>query len=219
MVERVTVECRDWQYDAVSIGYPRLVGPQGPRAEPGNLGAHRAIEGDGEVEPDPPRVLNDAAMQTLDTYDGGRMLFIGLGTGVGSAFIAQHVIVPLELGGLPWRRNRAVWKTLGREGATRQARLAQGGGAGGRTVRRLGGGNAKHFRPGPSGASATTWPRFAAGSGSGTCPTCRRFRARTRRRWSRRQASGGSSDAVVAHDQASPATRRMSSASVRPPSG
>jgi predicted NBD/HSP70 family sugar kinase len=119
MVELVTAECGDWDYDAVSIGYPGLVGAQGPRAEPGNLGAGWVGFNFAAAFDRPVRVLNDAAMQALGSYDGGRMLFIGLGTGVGSAFIAQHVIVPLELGGLPWRGKRALWKTLGRAGLER----------------------------------------------------------------------------------------------------
>ena len=102
LVERAIEATRDWAYDAVSIGYPGRVGRSNPVAEPGNLG-------DGWVNFDfekafsrPVRVVNDAALQALGTYDEGRMLFLGLGTGLGSALIVDHVIVPLELGCLPY---------------------------------------------------------------------------------------------------------------------
>lgn len=124
MVELVTERCADWDYEAVSIGYPGLVGAQGPSAEPGNLGPGWVGFNFAAAFDRPVRILNDAAMQALGSYDGGRMLFIGLGTGVGSAFIAQHVIVPLELGGLPWRGRRALWKTLGRDGLQRLGKRA-----------------------------------------------------------------------------------------------
>jgi predicted NBD/HSP70 family sugar kinase len=124
MVELVIEACSDWEYEAVSVGYPGLVGTQGPRAEPGNLGPGWVGFNFAAAFDRPVRVLNDAAMQALGSYDGGRMLFIGLGTGVGSAFIAQHVIVPLELGALPWRGKRVLAKTLGREGLERLGKRA-----------------------------------------------------------------------------------------------
>ena len=81
LVARTRALVSDWHYDAVSIGYPGRVGPDGPSAEPGNLA-------DGWVGFDypaafqhPVRIVNDAAMQALGSYDGGRMLFLGLGTG------------------------------------------------------------------------------------------------------------------------------------------
>jgi predicted NBD/HSP70 family sugar kinase len=119
LVAAVMKKCADWDYEAVSIGYPGLVGGQGPRAEPGNLGPGWVGFNYAAAFDRPVRILNDAAMQALGSYDGGRMLFLGLGTGVGSALIAQHAVVPLELGGLPWRRGRALWKTLGRKGLAR----------------------------------------------------------------------------------------------------
>ena len=124
MVELVKEKCSDWEYEAVSIGYPGLVGAQGPRAEPANLGPGWVGFNFAAAFDCPVRILNDAAMQALGSYDGGRMLFIGLGTGVGSAFIAQHAIVPLELGGLPLRGKRALWKTLGRQGLARLGKRA-----------------------------------------------------------------------------------------------
>jgi polyphosphate glucokinase len=86
----------------VSLGIPGAVDGRRPRAEPGNLG-------DGWVDFDferafdrPVRIVNDAVMQAVGAYDGGRMLFLGLGTGLGSALVSEHVVVPLKLGMLPF---------------------------------------------------------------------------------------------------------------------
>ena len=87
-----------WTYEAISIGYPGLVGARGPRSEPGNLGPGWVGFNFAAAFGCPVRILNDAAMQALGNYDGGRMLFLGLGTGVGSALIADRVIVPPRTG-------------------------------------------------------------------------------------------------------------------------
>jgi len=118
MVELVREMASDWQYDAVSIGYPGQVGDHGPRSEPGNLGAGWVGFNFAAAFDRPVRIVNDAAMQALGSYDGGRMLFLGLGTGLGSAMIAENVIVPLELGELPYRRRR-LGEVLGRDGLER----------------------------------------------------------------------------------------------------
>lgn len=102
MVEQVRKCTKDWRYDAVSIGVPALVGPGGLLAEPGNLGHGWCGFNYAAAFDCPVRIANDAAMQALGSYDGGRMLFLGFGTGLGSALIAEHVIVPLELGDLPF---------------------------------------------------------------------------------------------------------------------
>lgn len=119
MVAAVKELAADWSYEAISIGYPGQVGDHGPRSEPGNLGAgwvgfdfHAAFG-------KPVRMVNDAAMQALGSYDGGRMLFLGLGTGLGSTLIAESVIVPLELGQLRWRKGRMLGEVLGRPGLER----------------------------------------------------------------------------------------------------
>jgi polyphosphate glucokinase len=116
LVRNVLEVTRDWRFDAVSIGYPGAVDASGPRAEPGNLG-------DGWVGFDfraafarPVRIANDAVMQALGAYDGGRMLFLGLGTGLGSAFVAEHVVVPMELGNLPFGDSRTLAQRVGRRG-------------------------------------------------------------------------------------------------------
>jgi polyphosphate glucokinase len=156
LVQAVTETVGDWDYEAISIGYPGLVGPQGPRSEPGNLGAGWVGFNFAVAFDRPVRIINDAAMQALGSYDGGRMLFLGLGTGLGSALIAQNVIVPLELGGLPWRRGRMLAEVLGRDGLKRSGRrtwrkhlraaLETLAGAFSVDYIVLGGGNAKHLK-------------------------------------------------------------------------
>jgi polyphosphate glucokinase len=103
LVDQVRGATADWRYDVISLGFPGVVANGRPDAEPGNLG-------DGWVGFDferafgrPVRLVNDAVLQALGAYDGGRMLFLGLGTGLGSALVTEHVIVPLELGCLPAR--------------------------------------------------------------------------------------------------------------------
>ena len=98
MVEEVKTLAKGWKYDAVSVGLPAQVGEHGPIAEPGNLGPGWVGFDYAAAFDCPVRLINDAAMQALGSYDGGRMLFIGLGTGVGSALIAEHVLITLELG-------------------------------------------------------------------------------------------------------------------------
>src|SRR5688572_1633128 len=100
MVHEARRAARGWKYDAVSIGYPGLVGDSGPLAEPGNLGPGWVGFDFAAAFDCPVKIVNDAGMQALGTYDGGRMLFLGLGTGVGSALIVDHVLIPLELGDL-----------------------------------------------------------------------------------------------------------------------
>jgi len=104
MVAGVKKLAGDWKYDAVSIGYPGPVVKNRPLAEPHNLGR-------GWVEFDfkaafkrPVRVVNDAAMQALGSYRRGKMLFLGLGTGLGSAMIVDGIIEPMELAHLPYKK-------------------------------------------------------------------------------------------------------------------
>jgi hypothetical protein len=116
MVEAVSGIAQDWEYDVVSIGYPGPVGTQGPRSEPGNLGSGWVGFDFAAAFERPVRIINDAAMQALGSYDGGRMLFLGFGTGLGSALIAENVIVPLELGKIVYDRNETLGELLGRKG-------------------------------------------------------------------------------------------------------
>ena len=114
MVQEVRRAARDWKFSAVSIGYPGQVGGQGPISEPGNLG-HGWVGFDFAAAFEcPVRIVNDAAMQALGSYDGGRMLFIGLGTGVGSVLIVDHTIIPLELGELAYKPGHTLSTRLGR---------------------------------------------------------------------------------------------------------
>jgi polyphosphate glucokinase len=116
LVTKVRESTSDWKYDVISIGYPGAVDARGPSAEPGNL-AHGWLRFDfSKAFGKPVRVLNDAAMQALGGYDGGRMLFIGLGTGVGSALVTEHVVVPLELGCLPYAPGETIVERIGAAG-------------------------------------------------------------------------------------------------------
>ncbi len=105
MVARVKKLAGNWQYDAISIGYPGHVLHNQPSTEPHNL-AQGWVGFDFEYAFERPvRMVNDAAMQALGSYQGGKMLFLGLGTGLGSALIVDSVIVPMELAHLPYKKN------------------------------------------------------------------------------------------------------------------
>jgi polyphosphate glucokinase len=104
MVSTVKKLAQGWAYDVVSVGFPGPVLHDRPVAEPHNLGS-------GWLEFDfalafglPVRVVNDAAMQALGSYRGGKMLFLGLGTGLGSAMIVNGIVEPMELGHLPYKK-------------------------------------------------------------------------------------------------------------------
>jgi len=104
MVAGVAAETADWPFDVASIGIPAPVDDGRVRTEPVNLGPgwvgfdfERAIG-------KPTKVVNDAAMQALGSYEGGKMLFLGLGTGLGSALVVDGRVEPLELGHLPFRK-------------------------------------------------------------------------------------------------------------------
>jgi polyphosphate glucokinase len=116
MVNAVRKRTQDWQYDVVSIGYPGPVGVHGPRSEPGNLGSGWVGFDFAAAFERPVRIINDAAMQALGSYEGGRMLFLGFGTGLGSALIAENVIIPLELGKLLYDKDETLGALLGRKG-------------------------------------------------------------------------------------------------------
>ncbi|HKQ27527.1 MAG TPA: ROK family protein [Burkholderiales bacterium] len=123
MIDKARKEAKGWDYDAVSIGLPAMVGPNGPLAEPGNLG-HGWVGFDyAAAFGCPVRMANDAAMQALGSYDGGRMLFIGFGTGLGSALIADHIIIPLELGDLQFE-DGTYSELLGRDSFDRLGKKA-----------------------------------------------------------------------------------------------
>lgn len=116
LVAGVKEHTADWKYDAISVGYPGVVGADGPAAEPGNLGEGWVGFDFSAAFGRPVRVANDAVLQALGGYDGGRMLFLGLGTGLGSALVVERVVIPLELGGLHYRPGEMIWERLGKEG-------------------------------------------------------------------------------------------------------
>ena len=111
LVKEVTA---DWRFDVVALGYPGAVDDNGPAAEPGNLAPGWVGYDFAKAFERPVRVVNDAVMQALGAYESGRMLFLGLGTGVGSALITEHVLIPLELGSLPHVGGGTVAEHLGR---------------------------------------------------------------------------------------------------------
>ena len=115
-VKRLTA---DWRYDAVSIGYPGVVVHGRPLAEPHNLGRGWMGFDFPKAFGCPVRMVNDAVMQALGSYRGGRMLFLGLGTGLGSAMIIDGVLEPMELAHLPYRKDRTYEDYVGLRGLER----------------------------------------------------------------------------------------------------
>jgi predicted NBD/HSP70 family sugar kinase len=104
MVQQVKELSKDWSYDAVSIGYPAPVVHGRPLREPYNLGSGWVGFNFRKAFGCPVKVVNDAAMQALGSYEGGRMLFLGLGTGLGSAMIVDGIVEPMELAHLPYKK-------------------------------------------------------------------------------------------------------------------
>jgi len=104
MVAGVKEATKDWEYDVVTVGYPGAVVQNRPVAEPHNL-APGWVGFDYRSEFGlPVKVINDAAMQALGSYRGGKLLFLGLGTGLGTTFIVDGLVEPMELGHLPYRK-------------------------------------------------------------------------------------------------------------------
>jgi polyphosphate glucokinase len=114
MMASIKKNTHDWKYDCISLGYPGPVIHDSPLAEPFNLGK-------GWVKFDykkafgnkPLRMLNDAAMQALGSYKHGRMLFLGLGTGLGAALVVDGVVQAVELAHLPWKKGKTYEDFLG----------------------------------------------------------------------------------------------------------
>jgi polyphosphate glucokinase len=104
MVAAVLKIADGWKYKAVSIGYPGVVLHGKPISEPHNLGRGWVGFDFEAAFACPVKLVNDAAMQALGSYDGGKMLFLGLGTGLGSAMIVDGIVEPMELGHLPYRK-------------------------------------------------------------------------------------------------------------------
>ncbi len=162
LVEEVFKVAAGWKFDRVTIGYPGEVRHGHPVAEPFNLG-------DGWVDFDyaaafkvPVRIMNDACMQALGSYEGGRMLFLGLGTGLGTTLIIDKVIAPMELAHLPYRKGRTFEDYVGERGLVKLGKKKWHRAVFDVTMRLkaalvadyvvLGGGNAKKLEELPPGA-------------------------------------------------------------------
>ncbi len=122
MVKQVLEATKDWQYDAVSIGYPGPVEHDHPLAEPHNLSPGWVGFSYKRAFGKPLRFMNDAAMQALGGYRGGKMLFIGLGTGMGSAVVFDGTVVPLELAHLRYKNGRTYEDYVGLAGLERRGK-------------------------------------------------------------------------------------------------
>jgi polyphosphate glucokinase len=113
MVKQVAGLTADWTYDVVSVGYPGPVVRDRPTTQPYNLGTGWKGFDFTKAFGRPTKVVNDALMQALGSYEGGKMLFLGLGTGLGSAMIVDGALVPMELGHLPYRKDKVFEDFVG----------------------------------------------------------------------------------------------------------
>src|SRR6267378_6453154 len=119
MVKAVREIAKTWEYNAVSIGYPGPVVHNQALTEPHNLGRGWVGFDFQKAFGCPVRFINDAAMQALGSYEGRRMLFLGLGTGLGSAMIVDGILEPMELAHLPYKKGRTFEDYLGIRGMQR----------------------------------------------------------------------------------------------------
>jgi polyphosphate glucokinase len=119
MMRRLLAAVKDWRYDAVSIGFPGAVLNGKPISEPRNLASGWVGFNFKKAFGCPVKVVNDAAMQALGCYRRGRMLFLGLGTGLGSALIVDGVLEPMELAHLPYKKGRTYEEWVGKKGLRR----------------------------------------------------------------------------------------------------
>jgi predicted NBD/HSP70 family sugar kinase len=122
MVAAVRAATVGWIYDAVSMGYPGPVVQGHPIREPFNLGRGWVRFKFKKVFPRPIKIVNDAAMQALGSYQGGQMLFLGLGTGLGSALIADNALAPMELAHLPYKKGWSYEDYIGEAGLKRHGK-------------------------------------------------------------------------------------------------
>ena len=119
MVAGVKKLAKGWTYDVVSMGFPGPVMHHKPVLEPHNLGKGWVGFDYEKAFGKPVRILNDAAMQALGSYKGGRMLFLGLGTGLGSAMVIDGIVEPMELAHLPYKKGRTFEDYVGLRGLER----------------------------------------------------------------------------------------------------
>jgi len=119
MVKDVRDATKDWKYSGVSMGYPGPVVHGHPLSNPHNLGGGWVGFDFRKAFGRPVKIVNDAAMQALGIYKGGRMLFFGLGTGLGSAMIVDGILEPMEVAHLPFKKGRTYEDYLGIRGLKR----------------------------------------------------------------------------------------------------
>lgn len=161
LIAQIKETAEDWKYDAVALGFPSPVKDGRVTKDPKHLAKGWVGYDFRKSLGKPMQVINDAAMQALGSYKGGRMLFLGLGTGLGSTLIWDRNVLPLELGDLPYPGVKKIEDVLGKSGLNRlgrkawQAEVLE-------VVRQLklsfiadhvvlGGGNAKQFEKLPAG--------------------------------------------------------------------
>ena len=119
MVAQVKALITDWKFDAISMGFPAPVRDGQIQSEPKHLGKGWVGFDFEKALGRPVRILNDAAMQALGSYHGRRMLFLGLGTGLGSALVLDNCVLQLELGDLPYCNGSIIEDYLGKPGLAR----------------------------------------------------------------------------------------------------
>jgi polyphosphate glucokinase len=122
MCKWVRKAASDWPYDVAAVGYPAPVVHGKPVHEPYNLGKGWVGFDYAKGLGCPVKVLNDAAMQAVGSYEGGRMLFLGLGTGLGSAMIVGSIVEPMELAHLPYKKGKTYEDYLGLRGLKRMGK-------------------------------------------------------------------------------------------------
>lgn len=161
MVRGVIAATEDWEYEAISLGFPGLVREGRIARNPLNLAGGWMEYDFDKAFKRPVRIINDAAMQALANYETGRLLFLGLGTSVGATLIVDDTVVPLEIGTMPLSKSEAFMDRLSKEALTTLGKRRWQ-----KSVTRavsllhnifwpdhfkLGGGNAKHVDPLPEG--------------------------------------------------------------------
>lgn len=121
-IAKVRTATEDWPFDRATIGYPGPVVDGAIQKEPVNLGEGWLGFDFASALKCPVKIINDAAMQALGSYDGGRMLFLGLGTGLGTTLVFNHFLVPMELGHLPYKKGKSFEDYVGHAGMKRLGR-------------------------------------------------------------------------------------------------
>jgi ROK family len=161
MVAQINPLVGDWEFDAISLGFPAPVREGKIASEPKHLGKGWVKFDFKKALGKSVRIINDAAMQALGSYHGRRMLFLGLGTGLGSALVWENYVLPLELGDLPYRNGSIIEDYLGEAGQARVGSKTWQGDVQHALVQLkkafiadyvvLGGGNAKELKQLPEG--------------------------------------------------------------------